>query len=157
MIRLSSLTFLALLLSCSYSIAMDAPANCRFMNVKYEHGQLVLLNKTKSQQQLFLIHNTGGKNLWLQSQTTEKPFSGVSKSQVPPSRWAAITFNTANFKLDCVEVQPGAEQVVPCEKVLKVCRISNAKFGQSTVGNYWIAEDESLDSIMQSLKTSSIL
>ena len=47
-------------------------------------------------------------------------------------------------------------ETLPCEKVLKVCRISNPAFKPDTSGNYWVSEDKPLEAVLDEIKGRGI-
>ena len=47
-------------------------------------------------------------------------------------------------------------ETLPCEKVLKVCRISKPSFKPDMSGNYWVSEDKPLEAVLDEIKCRGI-
>lgn len=64
-------------------------------------------------------------------------------SLLSPGKWSALTLiePQKNFKIKCIESNPGYEQSVSCVDVLAVCQWQPLKLPDDSTGLFWAGEN----------------
>lgn len=100
---------------------------------------------------LYLIHNKFSAKLWLTHPLKYQSANAGWSSQIAKDRWSAIKI-TQDFLVRCIESAPGHEQVIPCNKALEVCELSDFDFSKSQQGAYWVGENMKLDALLKHIE-----
>jgi hypothetical protein len=144
-------------LNCKADNASDKlPENCTRAGFEYR-GDSVTLNTGKQPSQgLYLLNNISDSDYWVTHPVKDPGASAGWTSDINPGNWSAFTANIPGFELTCVKTGQSSMETLSCEKVLKVCRISNPVFKPDMSGNYWVSEDKPLGAVLDEIKSRGI-
>lgn len=132
------------------------PRGCEPVNYQFQGKQLVLGKAGETKQRLYLIENDLPNVVWVNHNSEQLASETGWSSQVCTSRWTAIAIKHGEYRLSCVEAQPGAEQYISCAKALRVCEMKHAKFKSDAEGSYLVAADKILADILYVIKQRGI-
>lgn len=152
-----------LMIVCSNSAWADEesgkqvlPRGCQAINFQFKGKALLLGKAGDTTQRIFLITNYLSSTALLNHTKAVFPNDTDWNSQLYQARWTAIAVNHGQYLLTCLEVQPGAEQYIPCSKTLHVCELTTAKFSENSIGSYLVAVDKKQDDILYEIKQRGI-
>ena len=132
------------------------PENCTPAGFEYRGNSIVLNTDTQSSQGLYLLNNTSDSDYWITHPVKDPGASAGWTSDINPGNWSAFTVNIPGFELTCMKTGQSSMETLPCEKVLKVCRISKPSFKPDMSGNYWVSEDKPLGTVLDEIKGRGI-
>jgi|GEM_PF-2392590 len=107
-------------------------------------------------QQLFWIKNNSSTVIWINHEADEISASAGWATELMPKKWTALMLDRNSFSLKCVEIKPGAEQVIDCSEVLFICRQHSIDYPTKSKGSYWAAENSTLDEVEDALHRRGI-
>ena len=149
-----------ILISFPYSKADELnnsfPEKCAGTGFEYRGGGIVLNSDSQNSQSLYLLNNISENEYWITHQVKNPGASAGWTSDISPGSWSAFAVNTPGFDLTCVKEGQGRMETLSCEKVLRVCRISNPVFKPDTGGSYWVSEDKTLEAVLAEIKSRGI-
>ena len=130
----------------------DLPKKCKALSSVSE----VLTINTQGKQQLILIYNKSKSKLWL-THTPKNPGASAGwSSELDSGKWSAIAMNENDFSFNCLESGPGHAQTMPCTSMVVACVKKDAVFSPKTDGDYWVAENKSLNQLIASINGRGI-
>jgi hypothetical protein len=154
---------LLLLLLCSLTLhaedksTNDLPLHCFAKAYRFVGDKLQLnVSGGKLDQKLYLIKNTAASKIWLNHETERVSASAGWATELEPGNWTAIMLAKQPFDIVCVELKPGAEQHISCQATLSVCQMEYAKFSAASKGSYWVAENLSLEKLLDKITRRGI-
>ena len=152
------LAILSMAIGCrAGNLEGDFPKGCVEEGVKFVEKNLVL--SVASEQSLYVFHNISDKSYWLNHPATKDPGASAGwASEISKGNWSALTVsdNPGEFVMTCSIIGDGSVEYLDCKKVVKSCRLENAKFNSENSGSYWIAENKSLNSILAGITSRGI-
>jgi hypothetical protein len=136
----------------------DLPLSCDDSGYNFTDDRLNLANNSSSaiEQRVYLIKNIGSAQIWLNHEIDNVSASAGWATELQPEKWTALMLDKQNFELKCVEIKPGAEQVIPCQAILQICQLQHMQFSKSSKGSYWAAENLAIDEIWDKLEKRGI-
>lgn len=144
-------------LSCRADNAGDNfPDGCTRTGFEYRGGSVILNTDSRSSQNLYLLNNKSDSDYWITHPVKDPGASAGWTSDINPGNWSAFTVNIPAFELSCMKTGQSAMETLSCEKVLRVCRVSNPVFKPETSGNYWVSEDKPLGAVLDEIGSRGI-
>ena len=134
----------------------DFPDNCTQTGFEYKSGGVILNTDSKSQQSLYLLNNKSDSDYWITHPVKDPGASAGWTTDINPGNWSAFTVNIQDFEITCTKTGQSSMETLPCEKVLRVCRITNPVFKPDMSGNYWVSEDKPLQAVLDEIKGRGI-
>ena len=128
------------------------PEKCTRSGFEYRGGSVILNSDSQNSQSLYLLNNISDSDYWFTHPVKDPGASAGWTSGLNPGNWSAFTANTPDFELTCVKTGQSSNETLPCEKVLRVCRVSNPVFKSDMGGNYWVSEDKPLGAALDEIK-----
>jgi len=138
------------------SESADFPENCTQTGFEYKSGSVILNTDSKASQSLYLLNNKSDSDYWITHPVKDPGASAGWTSDINPGNWSAFTVNIPGFELTCMKSGQSSMDTLPCEKVLRVCRIQNPAFKPDMSGNYWVSEDKPLEAVLDEIKGRGI-
>lgn len=129
--------------------AMELPQNCHLVSIKSEN-----MNLKGQKERLIFIHNMSKMDLYLSHISKDDP--GVQAgwtSRINKNKWNVLKLGKKEMTFQCVEFKPGHEQQISCQNILSVCQIVPAEKPVNDKGNYWVAENQSLSKILETVSS----
>jgi hypothetical protein len=134
----------------------DFPENCAAAGLEYRGGSVILNTNSQTTQGLYLLNNKSESDYWITHPVKDPGASAGWTSDINPGNWSAFTVNIPNFELTCMKSGQSTMETLDCEKVLRVCRISNPAFKPDMSGNYWVSEDKPLGAVLDEIRSRGI-
>lgn len=134
----------------------DFPDNCVETGFDYKNGGVILNADSNSSQSLYLLNNKSDSDYWVTHPVKDPGASAGWTSDINPGNWSAFTVNISGFELTCTKTGQSSMETLSCNKVLRVCRISNPVFKPDMSGNYWVSEDKPLQAVLDEIKGRGI-
>lgn len=137
----------------------DFPEGCVSDNYEYKDNNLIL-NLSSPEQSLFLFHNISDMNYWVDHPVTIDPGASAGwASTLNAGHWSALTVgkmrDAENFAISCATMaENGKLTYLDCKDVLKACSAENVKFKSGDNGSYWVAENQELNTLLKTIKSS---
>ena len=122
--------------------AVSPTPGCKFNNMQWKNGSLVVNAAAKNTQQLYLFHSLLTKSKLMLNHTIPFPSASAGwTSELKPDHWTAFTADKRNFELSCYQTMNKKLQAVDCREVLQVCQMANAHVAIGAEGSYWLVEN----------------
>lgn len=159
--KIASLILLSLLSKLVYAHSEnnhDLPLNCHARGYYFADERVNLANAKEAadQQRVYLIKNTSLTKIWVNHETEDASASAGWAIELQPGKWSALMLDKQSFELSCVELKPGAEQIISCQSVLQICQVQHVQYTSDSKGSYWAAENLGIDSLWDSLEKRGI-
>ncbi len=105
------------------------------------HGENVALSTNKPT--IMMLHNLTNIKIWVTHYTSNAGAQAGWSSMLDAGKWSALALSPhkKQFKLTCIESQPGHEQPIACQDVLAVCEWENSHTPENKSGTFWAAEN----------------
>ncbi|MEW6144831.1 MAG: hypothetical protein AB1598_07405 [Thermodesulfobacteriota bacterium] len=132
------------------------PENCTGAGFEYRGDGVILNTEGQSSQSLYLLNNKSESDYWITHPVKDPGASAGWTSDINPGNWSAFTVNIPDFELTCMKTGQSSMETLDCEKVLKVCRITNPVFKPDMSGNYWVSEDKPLGAVLDEIRSRGI-
>jgi hypothetical protein len=138
------------------ALAQDTANQCNNEGFSFTSKELILnTDNNAGVQRLFIIKNVGGYTVLVNHNTPNTPGAHAGwASKIDGGNASAIAINQPNFSLFCMGYKPPQFGVVNCQSVLSVCAYPPLKNG---VGNFWVAENKSLEDVEKALVQRKIM
>jgi len=149
--------FLASILGASLSFADRSliPANRKELNYSFKSNLLTLHLENTTKPKLYLIYNKKMERLLLSHPDRRRITNAGWDSMLKSGNWSAFIVNRPNFVISCRPLQKNfqAKPVISCSRVLTVCVYRHIKINDPAMkGTFWVAEDQSLETILERIK-----
>lgn len=161
-IKVASLFLLSLLSNLIYADSEsknDLPLNCHARGYHFTDERVNLANskETVEQQLIYLIKNTSLTKVWVNHEMEYATANAGWAIELQPGKWSALMLDKQPFELSCVELKPGAEQIIACQSVLQICQVQHVQYPNDGKGSYWAAENLAIDSLWDTLEKRGII
>ncbi|MDF2866778.1 MAG: hypothetical protein K0S11_248 [Gammaproteobacteria bacterium] len=139
-------------------IKNDLPLNCHEVGYVFADERVNLADPKEPVvgQRVYLIKNTSLTKIWVNHEVENTSASAGWAIELQPEKWSALMLDEQPFELSCVELRPGAEQIISCESVLQICQLQHVQYATHSKGSYWATENLTLDSLWDSLEKRGI-
>lgn len=135
----------------------DLPLHCYDVGYKFAEEKLVLGNDMQhTEQAIFLVQNITKTKIWLNHEVDGASASAGWATELEPNKWSALVLGQLPFDLICMEIQPGAEQYIPCQEVIKTCQLRHANLTGKNKDSYWAAENLTISQLFDMLERRGI-
>lgn len=139
------------LLVCVYIGVNAFPKGCYPLSLDKEN----ITFKTKDQQ-LFYVHNKSELVVYLAFINRTGTAHAGWTTKIDGGSWSALALADSKLTFHCVEERPGSEQRVDCARVIEACRQAGLTFSKESLGNYWVANNNTYDVINEAVRRRGI-
>lgn len=127
------------------------PEKCGPDGFSFQNKQIIF-NNDQPTQRIFILHNVSQGIVMLAHDKVDPGASAGWQSKLDKDQWSMVAVSQQGFSLGCMLYSPPNIGPVDCGSVLAVCAIPSA----ISLGGYWIAENKSLDKLLETAKSRGI-
>ena len=129
--------------------------NCKSSDYSFKSNLLVLHTKNTTKSEIYLIYNKKKQRLLLSHPDYRRITNAGWDSMLQTGNWSALMVSHPNFTIRCKPLQKNfqTKPAVSCARVLTVCVYPHLKNNDSAMkGTFWLAEDQSLETLLDTIK-----
>src|SRR3989338_2997507 len=119
------------------------PPGCRFQDMGWQDGSLVINADGVRKQRLYIFHNRLTlKSIVINHNIPYPSMSACWASELKAEHWTALAADKNHFVLSCYQNVDKRLKLVDCQTALQACQMVNAHFTVGGGGTYWVEENQ---------------
>lgn len=131
------------------------PSGCRDVGYRFDLKVLQFLPDAAGQRQsMYMLYNKGKDAINLYHMRAERGTRNLYLNHsIKQGQWAVFSTSEHDLKFICAAQDKSMHEgrVVDCADTLRVCELTNVKYGLNNRGNYWLVNSDSKNGALRAV------
>lgn len=137
------------------------PPGCSDVGYRFDLKVLQFLPDAAGQRQsMYLLFNKGGDAVNLYHMRSEHGTRNLYLNHsIKPGQWAVFSTSEHDLKFICTAQDKSMREgrILDCADTLRVCELTNVKYGLNNRGNYWLVNSDSKNGALRAVVRYGII
>lgn len=137
------------------------PPGCQDVGYRFDLKVLQFLpDAAGKRQSMYLLFNKGGHAINLYHMRSEHGTRNLYLNHaIKQGQWAVFSTSEHDLKFICTTSDKSMREgrIIDCQDTLRVCELTNVKYGLNNRGNYWLVNSDSKNGALRAVVRYGII